>query len=148
MRRRPRNRISSGSIDSTPESRYARIRTAGWLMRVLDRKIVLNSALFECASWGLSGLDFCLNALVKEVECYGLVSNNEEELGTTPANPSHDGPSFPMVSRHTKHISTQHDQGAWEAEVCLLCLPVCAGAGGLAMIRGVGRDAGDSGRQE
>lgn len=81
MRRRPRNRISSGSIDSTPESRYARIRTAGWLMRVLDRKIALNSALFECASWCLGGLDFCLNALVKEVESYGLVSNNEEELG-------------------------------------------------------------------
>ncbi len=81
MRRRPRNRISSGSIDSTPESRYARIRTAGWLMRVLDRKIVLNSALFECASWCLGGLHFCLNALGKEVEGYDLVSNNEEELG-------------------------------------------------------------------
>ena len=80
MRRRPRNRISSGSIDSTPESRYARIRTAGWLTRVLDRKIVLNSALFECASWCLGGLDSCLNALVKEAESYGLVSNNEEEL--------------------------------------------------------------------
>lgn len=71
---------SYDSIDSTPESHYARIRTAGWLMRILDRKIALNSTLFECAAWCLGGLNFCLNTLVQEVESQGLVSGNEDKV--------------------------------------------------------------------
>jgi hypothetical protein len=74
MRRRHR-RSTSGSIDSTPESRYARIRTAGWLMRILDKQIVVNSDLLNCAFWCLGRLDFCLHGLLQEAQSSARVSN-------------------------------------------------------------------------
>ena len=80
MRRRHRKRSASGSIDFTPESRYARIRTAGWLMRLFDKRIVLNSELFDCAAWCLGGLDFCLQGLIEDAEKYVLVSKSEDDL--------------------------------------------------------------------
>lgn len=78
-------RSTSGFIDSTPESRYARIRTAGWLMRVLDRKIVLSSALFECASWCLGGLGSCLHGLIHAAHSSACVSKFDDELGSLEA---------------------------------------------------------------
>lgn len=80
MRRRYRKRSASVSIDLAPESRYARIRTAGWLMRLFDKRIVLNSQLFDCAAWCLGGLDFCLQGLIEDAEKYVLVSKSEDDL--------------------------------------------------------------------
>ncbi|MBV1713937.1 MAG: AAA family ATPase [Desulfomicrobium sp.] len=80
--RRMFRRSNSGSIDSTPESRYARIKTAGWLMRLFDKRIVLSSELFACTAWCLGGLDFCLQGLIKEAASYTPVSKNEDEMAT------------------------------------------------------------------
>lgn len=79
MRRRHR-RNTSGSIDSTPESRYARIRTAGWLMRILDKQIIVNSELLNCAFWCLGRLDFCLHGLLQEAQSSARVSKSALEL--------------------------------------------------------------------
>jgi hypothetical protein len=76
MRRNP------GSIDVTPDTRYARIRTAGWLMRLLDKRVPLNSSLFDCAVWCLGGLDSFLDGLIDEAENYTPVSMVEDELET------------------------------------------------------------------
>ncbi len=80
--RRMFRRSTSGSIDSTPESRYARIKTAGWHMRLLDKRIVLSSELFTCTAWCLGGLDFCLQGLIKEAASYTPISKNETYLST------------------------------------------------------------------
>ena len=78
--RRMFRRSNAGSIDSTPESRYARIKTAGWLMRLFDKRIVRNSGLFACTGWCLGGLDFCLQGLIKEAASYTPISKNEDEM--------------------------------------------------------------------
>lgn len=75
-------RSDPGSIDSTPESRYARIKTAGWLMRLFDKRIVLSSQLFACTAWCVGGLDFCLHGLIEEAKSYVPVSKSEEEMST------------------------------------------------------------------
>jgi len=80
--RRMFRRSNAGSIDSTPESRYARIKTAGWLMRLFDKRIVLSSELFACTAWCLGGLDFCLQGLIKEAASYVPVSKSEDEMAT------------------------------------------------------------------
>ena len=82
MRRRPGMRRNPGSIDVTPDTRYARIRTAGWLMRLLDKRVPLNSSLFDCAAWCLGGFDSFLDGLIDEVENYTSVSMVEDELET------------------------------------------------------------------
>jgi SpoVK/Ycf46/Vps4 family AAA+-type ATPase len=75
-------RSNPGSIDSTPESRYARIKTAGWLMRLFDKRIVLSSQLFACTAWCVGGLDFCLQGLIEEAKSYVPVSKSEDEMST------------------------------------------------------------------
>lgn len=80
MKLRFRKIHNSGSIDSTPESRYACIRTAGWLMRILDKRVVVNSQLLDCAAWCLGGLDTCLHGLIEESKRYSLVSKTKDEL--------------------------------------------------------------------
>ncbi len=79
MRRRHRRSIS-GSIDSTPESRYARIRTAGWLMRILDKQIIVNSEVLNCATWCLGKIDFCLHGLLHEAQSSVRISKTDEEI--------------------------------------------------------------------
>lgn len=53
--------------DSTPESRYARLKAAQWIARLLDRNIELSDPFFDCVEWSCGGLDFCSEALGKEI---------------------------------------------------------------------------------
>jgi len=81
--------------DNTPESRYARLQAVQWIARLLDRNIELSDAFFECVEWCCGGLDFCVQALGKEILKPGgtrsaeiLSRHYEELLEVTPSRRS------------------------------------------------------------
>ena len=53
--------------DNTPDSRYARRKTAQWISRLLDRNVDLSDPFFECVEWCCGGLDFCMKGLAEEI---------------------------------------------------------------------------------
>ena len=65
MKKRPRGRRNpSGFVDVTLDTRYFRIRTTGWFMRLLDKRVSLNSSLYDAilASLGLASMPEVLEA--------------------------------------------------------------------------------------
>ena len=54
MRRRSSHHTSLDAL--TPETVYARKKTAEWLVRLLDCSVPLDEEFFECAEWCIGGL--------------------------------------------------------------------------------------------
>jgi len=53
-------------VSGTPETLYARSRTARWLSAVLEKGIILESDFFECLEWVCGGLHPLLEAVLQE----------------------------------------------------------------------------------
>ena len=79
MRRRSSQRISSLEVLS-PETAYARKKTADWLLRLLDCSVALDAAFFECAGWCIGGLRPVLHALQEALETIRLTGKKNAML--------------------------------------------------------------------
>ena len=75
-------KMSSRTILDTPESRYACVKTAGWLVDLLDMNARLSVQFFECASWVLGGLDSLVSEVLQSVRPFVQDIWNEGELET------------------------------------------------------------------
>ena len=64
MRRRTKNHTATDA----PENMYALGKTAGWLLRSLEQKTVLDSCFFECLQWVIGDLRRPLQELQKEAQ--------------------------------------------------------------------------------
>lgn len=71
MRHRSNN--SSRGVVNSPETAYARTKTAEWILRVMEQAIPLESCFFTCLEWVIGDLRGILEALM-------------EELGNAPKN--------------------------------------------------------------
>lgn len=74
--------MSSRAILDTPESLYVRVKTAGWLINLLDMNARLSVQFFECASWVLCGLDGLVSEVLQSVRPFVQDIWNEGEIET------------------------------------------------------------------
>jgi AAA+ superfamily predicted ATPase len=68
MRRRKHRNLAAKSTINTPETAYARGRTAQWLTRLVEQGVALDDSFFECFGWAIGGLQHPLQLLTEEIK--------------------------------------------------------------------------------
>lgn len=66
LRRRARHGVQGAGAHTSPETLYARARTAGWLLKSLELNVPLESYFFDCLQWVTGDLRFLLQSVFKE----------------------------------------------------------------------------------